>query len=80
MRKSRVLSFLLGLLIIVSAIIALIYRNNDTNNIYTYKVRINQWDNVYSGENIKFYFMYFGNCISIFRIWFLLSFYSIFLS
>lgn len=57
MKKSRVLSFLLGLLIIVSAIIALIYRNNDTNNIYTYKVRINQWDNVYSGENIKFYFM-----------------------
>lgn len=57
MRKSRVLSFLLGSLIIISVIIALIFRNNASNDIYIYGVKINKWDNVYSGENIKFYYM-----------------------
>ncbi len=57
MKKSKIFSSLLGSIIILSVIFVLIFRYGVHKSTYEYKVKINRWDNVYSYNNIKFYYM-----------------------
>lgn len=57
MKTSRIVSFLIGAVIIISGIVLILFRNNLKNNSYDYNVKVTKWDNVYEGNNIHFYFM-----------------------
>lgn len=57
MKTSRIVSFLIGAVIVISGIVLLLFRNNLKNDSYDYSVKVTKWDNVYEGNNIHFYFM-----------------------
>lgn len=57
MKTSRIISFLIGAVIVISGIVLLLFRNNLKNDSYDYNVKVTKWDNVYEGNNIHFYFM-----------------------
>ncbi|EQB89103.1 hypothetical protein J2Z44_003968 [Clostridium punense] len=57
MKTSRIVSFLIGAVIVISGIVLLLFRNNLKNDSYDYNVKVTKWDNVYEGNNIHFYFM-----------------------
>lgn len=56
MKVSRVIGIFLGLAIIISAITLLVLRGNSRNNSFNYNVKVLEWNNVYEGKNIHFYF------------------------
>lgn len=56
MKVSRVIGIFLGLAIIISAITLLVLRGNSRNNSFNYNVKVLEWNNVYQGKNIHFYF------------------------
>lgn len=57
MKTSRIASFLIGAVIVISGLVLLLFRNNLKNDSYDYNVKVTKWDNVYEGNNIHFYFM-----------------------
>lgn len=56
MKVSRVIGIFLGLAIIISAITLLALRGNSKNSSFNYNVKVLEWNNVYEGNNIHFYF------------------------
>lgn len=57
MKTSRIASFIIGAVIVISGLVLLLFRNNLKNASYDYNVKVTKWDNVYEGNNIHFYFM-----------------------
>jgi hypothetical protein len=57
MKKSRFFGLLLGISIITSVVALLIFRGNLNTKSFDYNVKITQWNNIYEGNNIQFYFM-----------------------
>jgi len=56
MKVSRIIGIFLGLAIIISAITLLALRGNSKNSTFNYNVKVVEWNNVYEGNNIHFYF------------------------
>ncbi len=57
MKTSRILTFFIGSIIVLSGIVLLIFRNNLKGNSYDYNVKVTNWDNLYEGNNIHFYYL-----------------------
>ncbi|WP_291575075.1 hypothetical protein [Clostridium sp. UBA4548] len=57
MKTSRILTFFIGSIIVLSAIVLLIFRNNLKGSSYDYNVKVTNWENLYEGNNIHFYYL-----------------------